>query len=69
MKILNINNPYNKEPVVYCSQCLSLKIRDIAGTDYCDDCGSTEIKEANIFDWEDQYEARYGEKYVKLRED
>lgn len=69
MKILNINNPYNEEPVVYCPQCLSLKIREVAGTDYCDDCGNTEMKEASIFEWENMYEAKYGEKYVKLRED
>lgn len=69
MKALNINNSYNNEPVVYCPQCLSLRIRDLSGTAYCDNCGNTEIKEASIFDWEDMYEARYGEKYVKLRED
>lgn len=34
---------YNNEPVYYCSECLSLKIRDIDGTDYCDKCGSTNI--------------------------
>ena len=35
---------YNNEPVYYCSDCLSLRIRDIDGTEYCDKCGSTNIE-------------------------
>ena len=43
---------YNNEPVYYCSECLSLKIRDIDGTDYCDKCGSTNIEQIHIQEWE-----------------
>lgn len=59
------HNEYNNEPVAYCSECLSLRIRTVEGTDYCDLCGCTEIKEANIFDWEKEYEAKYGKKFIE----
>lgn len=58
---------YNSEPVFYCSECLSLKIREIDETDYCDKCGSTDIKEANIHDWEEMYEKKYGKSYLNTR--
>ena len=54
---------YNEVPVFYCRKCLSLKIRDVEHIDnseYCDDCGSTDIAEANIKDWDDLYVKRYG---------
>ena len=46
-----LNNPYNDEYVYYCKHCLSLKIRSAEEQDYCDDCGSTNIEEASIFEW------------------
>ena len=46
---------YNNEPVFYCSECLSLRIRSLDDIDYCDKCGSTSIEEANIKDWEAMY--------------
>lgn len=57
-------NEYDNEPVVYCASCLSLKIRIMDGTDFCDDCGCTEMKEDNIFNWEKEYESRYGKKFL-----
>lgn len=57
---------YNNEPVLYCSECLSLRIREIDETNFCDKCGSTSIKEAHISDWEHIYALKYGEKYLKL---
>lgn len=57
---------YNNEPVLYCSECLSLKIREVDGTDFCDKCGSTDVKEANIHDWENMYALKYNEKYLNL---
>jgi hypothetical protein len=45
---------YNNEPVYYCKQCLSLKIRDVEHIDnseYCDDCGYTDIGETTIDKW------------------
>lgn len=55
---------YNSEPVHYCTHCLSLAIRTVDGTDFCDKCGGTDIKEANIFDWEEMWLQKYGEKYL-----
>lgn len=58
---------YNEEPVVYCSNCLSLKIRDVDGVEYCDECGCTDTSEANIKDWENLYEQRYGNKFLNKK--
>lgn len=57
---------YDLEPVRYCSQCYSLKIRyeDIIESDCCMDCGCSDIKETTIDNWETLYEGRYGHKYV-----
>lgn len=61
------HNEYNDEPVTYCVDCLSLKIMTEDGIDYCDKCGSTNLKEANVFDWEKLYAAKYAGKYVDLK--
>lgn len=58
-------NNYNAEPVEYCAQCLSLAIRDISGVAYCDKCGCTEIKTADIASWEKMYGQYYGRDYIK----
>jgi hypothetical protein len=53
--------------VVYCGQCLSLKIRRVPGMEggaFCDDCGCTHLKEANIHEWETLYKKRYGFTYL-----
>ena len=50
----NQPNDYNKVPVLYCKHCLSLKIRNIPrmrDSDYCDECGSTDIGECSIEEW------------------
>lgn len=66
MSELNIkkqDNPYNDEPVFYCKSCLSLKIKTIpmmSGFDYCDKCGSTNIGETSIQEWEKLYIEKYG---------
>lgn len=58
---------YNTEPVFYCKKCLSLKIRDvehISNSEYCDECGSTNIGATDISDWEAMYMARYGHRFL-----
>lgn len=57
---------YNKEPVMYCKKCLSLKIRDAGLPDllYCDECGSAEILTTTIDEWETLYRNKYGFKYL-----
>ena len=61
------NTEYNSEPVFYCKDCLSLKIRDVEHIDnseYCDDCGSTDIGTASIEEWDAKYVAKYGHHFT-----
>ena len=54
---------YNDEPVFYCEKCMSLRIRFVNGlsnSEYCDNCGSTEINQSNIEDWRQQFKNKYG---------
>lgn len=62
---------YDKEPVFYCSNCYSLKIKhdDSINSDYCEKCGGTEIQSASIYAWEKMYESRFGHKYVARNND
>lgn len=56
---------YNEIPVLYCKQCLSLKIMQVYGTiDYCDNCGSTDVEETDINSWEQKYIETNGEPYI-----
>lgn len=51
---------YDEIPVCYCANCLSLKIMNMSDDMcYCDECGSTDVKETNIDDWEIIYNERY----------
>lgn len=57
---------YNEEPVFYCKECLSLRVRGVEDQDYCDECGSTDIGITDINTWIKMYSERYGEdKIVK----
>lgn len=56
---------YNAEPVFYCKNCLSLKVRGIAGYDYCDDCGGVNVGECPIQEWEQLYKERFGHFYLE----
>lgn len=59
---------YNAEPVLYCKNCLSLKVRNIPvmeDSDYCDECGSTDIGECSIEEWENLYTKKYGHRYLE----
>lgn len=58
---------YNKIPVHYCKECLSLSIMRVVGIEeacYCDKCGSTDIAETSIEEWEKLYEKKYGFTYL-----
>lgn len=58
---------YNKEPIYYCKNCLSLRIRNIPlidQSDYCDECGSTNIEQCTIEEWEELYINKFGHKYL-----
>jgi hypothetical protein len=56
---------YNKIPVCYCENCLSLKIRTLGDTDlaYCDNCGSTEVLQCDIENWKTLYKNKYNKEY------
>ena len=57
---------YNSVPVYYCKNCLSLKIRVLGEySEYCDDCGSTNIDKCSIFEWENKYKALYRRRYIE----
>ena len=58
---------YNKIPVHYCTECLSLAIMRVDRMEdagYCDDCGSTDIADTSIEEWERLYEEAHGFTYL-----
>lgn len=58
---------FNKEPVHFCTHCLSLRVKTIETFDYCDTCNSTDIESTDIHTWEKMYEDRYGVKYLNTK--
>jgi Zn finger protein HypA/HybF involved in hydrogenase expression len=63
----NSKQEYNEEPVFYCKNCLSLKIKTVqvdSNLDYCDECGSTDIAQTSIEEWRDIYKNRYGTDFL-----
>lgn len=54
----------NEEDVFYCEHCLSLNIKALGEQDFCDACGSTDIKTTNIFEWEKMFENKYGYNFL-----
>lgn len=68
----NLNNTkekhpddYNAIPVVYCKNCLSLKVMMLDDkVDYCDDCGCTDTDSTDIESWEEMYKKKYGKTYL-----
>lgn len=62
-----LKKQYNDEPVFYCKNCLSLKIKTVivdSDLDFCDECGSTDIEQSHIEDWEKKHKERYGFNYL-----
>jgi ferredoxin-like protein FixX len=58
---------YDLEPVEYCSNCYSLKIKyeEVTDSEYCMDCGCSDILSTSIEEWEKLYEKKYGHKLVE----
>jgi len=58
---------YDEEPVKYCTNCYSLKIKyeETIDSDCCANCGCLSIRESNIREWEKLYEKKYGKKFVE----
>lgn len=62
------NTNYNDEPVFYCRNCLSLRIRAVPGLDnaeFCDECNSTDIAQCSIEEWKTMYKDKYGFDYLE----
>lgn len=58
-------NKYDKQPVFYCTDCLSLKILTTDDdVDFCDKCGSIDIKSTTIDEWEKLYKEKYHTSYI-----
>jgi hypothetical protein len=55
---------YNEEPVFFCTKCLSLAVLDADGICYCNECGSTDVRTTDIFQWEEKYQKMYNKKYI-----
>lgn len=57
---------YNSIPVIYCKNCLSLKIMILDDSiDYCDECGCTDTNSTDIASWEEMYKNKYGKPFNK----
>lgn len=55
---------YNSIPVVYCKNCLSIKIMVLDDSmDYCDECGSTDTGSTDIDSWKEMYQKKYNKPY------
>ena len=58
------NEDYNAIPVVYCKNCLSLKIMVLNDNiDYCDKCGCTDTDSTDIESWREMYKKKYGKPF------
>ena len=61
-------NPYNKLPIHFCEECLSIKIVDggeFLG-EYCGVCGSQNVRVETMDTYDSLYRRRYGIKYFNL---
>lgn len=65
------NKEYDEEPVKYCTKCYSLKIgyEEAVDTEYCMECGCSDIAELSIYEWEEMYKNRYGQKFISIKND
>lgn len=54
---------YDDEAVWYCKDCLRLTIVD-GEVPYCSYCGSVDIGEVGIREWEEMWRERYGEWFL-----
>lgn len=53
-----------EDNVLFCSSCLSLRIMDAEGEDFCDICGNASIKNDTIEKWDELYRTKYGKSYI-----
>lgn len=58
----------DEDNILYCKTCLSFAVVNEDGIDYCEECGSTDIGEMDIMEWENAYIKRYGHKYKENKQ-
>lgn len=57
---------FNKVPVCYCKNCLSLRIMILdEQQDFCDTCGGMDIGTTDIDTWDKMYQEKYKHKFVE----
>jgi hypothetical protein len=63
---MKTDGQYNEDKVCYCTDCLSLRVICMEDEDecYCDKCGSTDIDETSIQEWQELYKKRYNVEYL-----
>ena len=68
----NRKNKYDDEPIHFCTNCLSVKIKEIGdNTNFyaCLDCGCTDIEEDDLDEWVRLYTEKYGKPFLDTEED
>ena len=67
----NRNDDYDLEPVKFCPKCYSLKVKydGTVDSEYCGECGCTDIQELPFEVWEQKYEGRYKHKFAERNSD
>lgn len=56
---------YKNQKMVYCRSCLSLHIKIGRIVDYCENCGSADLGEATLEEYDLLYEKKYRKKFFK----
>ena len=74
LEMITKKQDYNNVPIAYCKTCLKIQIKYVtfkrdennkANVSYCVDCSNSDIGEAHVEEWEELYQERYGEKFLK----
>lgn len=58
---------YNDEPIYYCKNCLSICIINGKFMDYCADCGSTNISQTSMEEYDEIRYKRFGKRLFNLK--
>lgn len=64
---MKTDGQYNEDNVCYCADCLSLRVVGSEDASFCDECGSMDILETSITEWEELYKNKYNVSYLNLK--
>ena len=64
-KLSEEEEAYKTQKMFYCKSCLSLHIIEGKIVDYCDKCGSADLGEATLEEYDILYEKKYKKKFFK----